>query len=644
MNSLKLLLQAFLCAVIYAPVMAQASAYPGGAWQPGPEIYGVGEQRFNYVEMDDGTRLRADVFYPTDPVTGEAADGPFPVLLTQTPYSANLQVSNNLNQSGQYFVRRGYIYVVADQRGTGLSGGGEWDMFGYRAGRDGALLADWAADLANQGIANANGVVGLHGCSAMGISQLATAIALGRSRGTDHPVKAMIPGCMSGAQYRDTWFDNGIPGFIVALSVAEAPISLYRWPLLVANGDQPTAIGAEILAGGDLAYERAFWKERNLTDHAPDIVASGIPGLLYVAWSEGGRTTTFEMYAQLQNAWAGRDPHAPMVPGQPVTGRYQLFMGEGGHGCCLGDSGVQLQFYEYWLKGVETGLVLDTSTPMHLQMLADGNYVNAANYPMTDNYTSLRLDERALREVPLAEGSDTLAWAPPQQGLTAHDYDMLPLENGAVLAGPMTVSVYAASSNTNLQLSAAIFDVAPDGTATEISHGSVIGSLAALDNDRSWRDRHGAMIRPYPMFDYDRYLTPGPLNVQRYDVHIMPTLYRVAPGHALRLTLSTQWSPDICAGSAGVGPAPYGCVHTRPQLQTLTGGSYTIYRNARYPSALHVPLLPLDHFSPVAAAATPTSGSTVVPLDWGASIDESDDTTCNRRLKSQGRGGERACR
>jgi predicted acyl esterase len=36
--------------------------------------------------MSDGTVLRTNVYYPTDPSTGQEAGGSFPVLLSQTPY------------------------------------------------------------------------------------------------------------------------------------------------------------------------------------------------------------------------------------------------------------------------------------------------------------------------------------------------------------------------------------------------------------------------------------------------------------------------------------------------------------------------------------------------------------------------------
>src|SRR5438067_6348750 len=76
-----------------------ASPYPGGQW-PEAAGYGVGVDSVVMVPMDDGVQIRLQVFYPTDPTTGVPAAGPggrgFPVLLTQTPYSANLGVAGNV--------------------------------------------------------------------------------------------------------------------------------------------------------------------------------------------------------------------------------------------------------------------------------------------------------------------------------------------------------------------------------------------------------------------------------------------------------------------------------------------------------------------------------------------------------------------
>lgn len=83
--------------------------------------------------MSDGVVLRADVSYPTVLKTGVRAPGPFPVILTQTPYL------NTKPTQGDYFVQRGYIFVTAYVRGT-LSSGGDFGFFSERDAKDGAEL------------------------------------------------------------------------------------------------------------------------------------------------------------------------------------------------------------------------------------------------------------------------------------------------------------------------------------------------------------------------------------------------------------------------------------------------------------------------------------------------------------------------
>jgi len=58
----------------------------GLALEAGEGVYGTTSTNDVPVTMADGTVLRANVIYPTDAKTGKVAKGPFPVLLTQTPY------------------------------------------------------------------------------------------------------------------------------------------------------------------------------------------------------------------------------------------------------------------------------------------------------------------------------------------------------------------------------------------------------------------------------------------------------------------------------------------------------------------------------------------------------------------------------
>jgi hypothetical protein len=273
-----------------------------------------------------------------------------------------------------------------------------------------------------------------------------------------------------------------------------------------------------------------------------------------------------------------------------------------------------LQFFDHWLKGQKTGLDDTTKTPMHLQELGTDRYVNLSTYPFTTEDTSYRLGSATLGTATPADGSDQLLWGPTSVGTTSRTYTSDQLTNGATIAGPMSMTVYASSSNTNLQLVATVSDVAPQGTVTEITHGSLLGSLSDLDTSRSWTN-NGTIIRPYPLFQWDNYKPVG--QIVRYDVPLAPKLYAIAPGHRVRLTLATQGDTQACAASANIGPPPLGCLYTAPQARTLPVGTYQIQHSAQYPTALNLPLLPYKVFRTVASDVTPTSGGELVPRDWG---------------------------
>ena len=69
-------------------------------------------------------------------------------------------------------------------------------------------------------------------------------------------------------------------------------------------------------------------------------------------------------------------------------------------------------------------------------------------------------------------------------------------------------------------------------------------------------------------------VVPGELT--RYDVEIFPTAANLAPGHRLRLTLTTYDFPHL--------------VPTRPQRAALAGGVYRISQGGIHASHLVVPL------------------------------------------------------
>ena len=583
---------------------AAASPYPGGVWHPPAPSYSVVAQKNVLVPMDDGVRLVADVYYPANRSTGRRAPGRFPVLLTQSPYSVSLNATNLTSSTGPgaYFVERGYIFVSADVRGSGRSLDGVERFFSPRDAQDGVNLAMWASRLAGS-----NGKVGLQGCSYLGQTQLYTAARLGKLYGSRQPVKAMVPACIGGDVYRDVYTDNGIPApaWVGAGLAGGSELGPTNELTMV-----PTYLQSQL--GGDAAYDGRFWRDRDHVQQAADIIRARIPALLYDGWLDNG-FGGLEMYAALQNAYFGRDRFGPLRPGDRVTGRYQALTGEWRHGGGL-DYGIELQWYDTWLKGEDTGLPTHTATPLHVWERNRG-WVSASSYPMTNRYTTYFLGVGRLASAPGRSGTTSLVWGPPSMSGTTVSYRSLPLRNGATLAGPSALAVAARSTNSNLELMADLYDVAPSGAATQITHGGLLGSLRRVDPQRSWRDGKGAAMRPFLSL---RSATPVPAGkLVHYAIPLQPAVWSLAPGHRLELRLSTQADPQTCLQKLAQIEAPaLGCVPRLTDLASLAGGSYSIALTGTRASALTVPLLPYRALPAARSGRTPTSDGVALPKQW----------------------------
>ena len=573
---------------------AVQSSWPGGKWQPYDAPYGFKMDTDVPVKMSDGVTLIATVTYPTDPATGVRAAGKFPVLLTQNPYSQATLTGRTCDSTpggglsgNEFFVTRGYIFVTVCIRATGKSGGDNFQYFGTgRVAQDGKEMVYWAAEQ----LQGSNGVVGLTGCSYLGFTQLFTAAILPKNS----PVKAMSPFCAGSEQYREANMGSGLPTQTIILRG-----TIFESIIGKGGGDWGSMSLKNITEGGEYAYYGDYWKRSTPGILVSDIVASDIPALLWTGWEDQYALGAQELYAYLQNAYFGRPVYAPMKAGDATTSRYQIVVGPWGHGGGI-DKNLQLEWFDTWLKGQNTGMT-STTTPMHMWDLTAKQWINNAPFPMTTSYTPYYIGAGGTlsKNVPSTLGSDTLVWAQPTSANSTVSYTSSPLVAGATLAGPVGARLYASSSSTNLELIATLFDVAPDGTATKLTSGYVVGSLAEQDPTRAWYDDKGLPVRPYGVFDKDRYLTPG--QVRAFDFWLSPRVATIQANHALRLVLSTQTLQAVCAAkTVGVDP----CYPTNPQRLSLPG-TYTVSFSSTMPSLVNLPLLPLGAFTARGAEASP---------------------------------------
>jgi hypothetical protein len=625
-----------------AVASAPASAAP---WQPGPERYGVGVHQNVPVTMSDGTVLRADVYYPTNKATGAAAAGPFPVILTQTPYGKSSGSAASfpggeqlagLSGSNPYLVKRGYIDAIADVRGTGASGG-SWGLFDPVQGEDGAHLVRWASKLAHS-----SGKVGTSGASYLGIDQLFTAANLKPGS----PLKAMFPIISANDVYRDTAFDGGLldtefGGFFLGLT---AGLNLAN-PILESFIEHPSnpdilnvlaqhiggllAFHASLLANvetdGDQAYDGAFWRARRPQSILGQIVRNRIPAFLVGGWFDLFQRGEPLNYSDLQNLAAGRGVGLPMKPGQQASGRYQLMMGPWYHvtaGEGIDMNRLELAWFDRWLKGRPTGID-QTKTPLHLYQLGTGKWLDASRYPVegaTPKTYYLRPGKALAPSTPPAGGgSDRVLWtglsspcglsteqwgagllqlvleqaggsdpcagedSTTQAGPGAVTYTTAPFAKPQVLAGPIDATLYATSNRPDTEFVVNVEDVAPNGNSRPLTSGSFLGSFRQLDRGRTWWAANGKPLLPHHAYTRASKQAVPTGKVTRYDIEVRPTFAQLSAGHRLRVTISTSDVPHIV-------PSP-------PQIANLAGGVYGIQHNPAAASFLELPLGPASSFT-----------------------------------------------
>ena len=146
-----------------------------------------------YVPMRDGVRLAVDIYRPS--IDGVAADEPMPVVFSYSRYPrARMTEDGSIIRSlfgfgtippgekggplpvGEFerpaamLMRHGYVYAVAEARGTGASFGVYAGNFSGTEARDGYDLVEW---LGAQSFSN--GKVGMLGNSYVGTTQLLVA-------------------------------------------------------------------------------------------------------------------------------------------------------------------------------------------------------------------------------------------------------------------------------------------------------------------------------------------------------------------------------------------------------------------------------------------------------------------------------------
>ncbi|MBT2681270.1 CocE/NonD family hydrolase [Bacillus sp. ISL-35] len=579
--------------IFTVPASSQAAA-SGPKWEDTtydrPEQYSsFTTEKDVFITMRDGIILAADVHLPDGP-------GPFPVILTQTPYNKNVSSTENLNED---FIKRGYAHVVVDVRGTGASQGA-WDSFGEAEQRDGKELVEWAAAQPWS-----NGKVGLYGSSYRAINQLLTA--------AQHPdgLEAIFPIVPMGDMYRDILMSGGLvnTGFIplwlglVTGSGLLPPSYTLSDPimgttvLLNHTGQTlgfPVSTLSSAITGGDFAYDGPAAQLRSplavadqievpafFTGGLHDLFQRGTP-LLYEKLKANGVQTKL-----LMGNWTHGN-YGSGLPADNVPALDQL----------------ALRWFDQYLMGINTQInkIPDVTQFVlgegrfevqpgwpHKNVAAQKFYLRSGNL-LTKERPSYAEPSQTMLQQPLngiCSGSTNqwMAGIPDALPCTKDNrltemteltYTTPPANTDLRVSGPISAKIFAKTTARDLVLSVRVTDVAPDGTSNEITAGWLAASHRAVDESKS-RFLDGENIQPWHPFTRTAVQEVKPYEVMELDVEIFPSNFVIKEGHKLRVA---------------VGPSDFPhSMSPLPQLLDQLGGFATILNNSKYPSSIVLPVV-----------------------------------------------------
>ena len=590
-----------------------ATATAATSWTPRAEQYPkTVTERDVAIPMSDGTILRGDVVRPAG-ADGKAIAKRFPVIVTITAYNKSVIASAGgfLGGGSDYLVKRGYVQLTVDARGTGSSEG-IWRAFDARENKDGGEIMTWAHSSARPW---SNGITGMTGPSYMGISQLWAAAA------QPPGLKAIFPQVPGADVYRDVVASGGqldvgfIPlwlglvtstGLIPPTVLATSPDSAIKELLdhLTGAGTFTVPLLLSAFLGGDPAYDGAFYKERSVINvidkvKVPAFFVSGEYDLF-----QRGTPLLFENLNK-------RGIPAKMIvgPWDHLQASSGADIGKAGYGS-LGE--LQLRWFDHYLKGRSDPTLNTDIANLTYYEQGTGAWRKSTKW-IGPSLTGAKLKlsgTSALLGAPggLTSGTVTAGTSSilpiPAAGLCTRSanqwtagvpnllipqlpcfsdnqlndkagavFSTKPLTQSITLQGPINAHLYASSAGGDGMLSVALEDEAPDGTVKRLTGGWQVISHRALDTSRS-RYLDGVLIQPFHPFTKTAQKKLAPGEIAPIDVEIFPTRAKILPGHKLRIAVQAFDVPHL--------------LPTLPELLgTLT--VLKIHNSATYPSTINFP-------------------------------------------------------
>lgn len=514
----------FLCFIFFLPISIVAVE------PPSPPTYGVRMEN-TWIPMKDGIRLAATLYMPDGAKTGER----FPALLEYLPYRKDDGTAAGDYPKHTYFARRGYVSVRVDIRGFGASEGIPPEReYSEQEQQDGEQVIEW---LAHQRWSNGN--VGMFGISWGGFTALQ--MAMRRAPG----LKAIVAVHATGELFHDdVHYMDGmahIDEFELNMDMAEgwagAPDYSLDEKVLGPRFDSPPWS----LLYLKHQHDGPFWRDR-----VRPLSEITTPSFLIGGLQDGYRDNVPDMLMKSK------------APIKAIVGAWNhSFPNDADFGPRIEWRDQAVRWFDYWLKGRDTGVVNDPRLVIYMQHWhppdpnlesVPGEWRKEDVWPPanTKNATLFLQGNHTLAESPAQADSHSLKYVPTigveagfWWGELLSDtrpvdafslvYDSAPLENEVAILGRPRALLQASATAPLADWFSRLSDVAPDGTVTQITGAGLNG--AQRESTSEPKDMKPG--KTYPL-----------------DIEMHLTSWVFPKGHRIRVSISNALWPMIL-------PTPY---------------------------------------------------------------------------------------
>ena len=553
------------------------------------------------VPMRDGVRLATSVYVPRD------REGPVPAIFSRTPYNFNYWDVDLRAPAGNLSrvidaVERGYAYVVQNERGRYYSEG-SWDILGppltdgddalswiaaqpWSNGKVGLVgcssTAEWqmaVASLGNEALAAMNpqgfgaGVGRVDGWYEQGNWYRGGAVQMlfiAWLYGQQNDVRPMFPSDATQEELArvSRYWDLGpnMPYVDWSEALTHLPVE----DIIQAAGGQPGIFSEakDVPTGGRMVQrtpDDSAWYRGGLYH---DDMPFDVPSLWYMSWYDVSVGPNLAMFNHARDAASPEVADRQYAVIAPVThcgyrrATENTMVGDRSVGDARLDyEGLTWGWFDMLLKGEENGL-LDTLPKVRYYTMGSNEWQSSPTWPpegaetvtyylasrgeagtsMTDGMLVAdgapepdRPDEFTydpMDPVPshggnvCCTGNAVRAGALDQQEMERRPdilvYSTGPLDEGVEVSGPVTVTLYVQSDAKDTDFTAKLVDVYPDGTAYNLD-----------ETIQRMRYRDG----------YDRQVWMEPDSVYRVVLGPMNTSNWFAPGHRIRIEISSSNFP-----------------------------------------------------------------------------------------------------